>query len=214
MISSLRSLTRHPLPSFRLLQATTMSAQYTTWRPNNYPPTRRSDHVDIYQSNTRGPVRVHDPYQWLEQNSEETEKWVTAQEEYTRGYLDQNAERKALEDQIRNATNYAKVCPLPHAEILKYYLIGFLNVVFSSFSERRRPLVLVLQQWPPSSVRLSTFTVTLLRPHSLRTLVLYRSKDSTIPSDFADNGPGGEIFFDVGSLHASLLSLSSYFLPP
>ncbi|KAF9821009.1 hypothetical protein IEO21_00986 [Rhodonia placenta] len=80
----------------------------TQWIPNRYPQARRSDHVDVYKSETKGEVRVHDPYQWLEHNTEETERWVTAQEGFTRQYLDQNAENQSLEDEIRNNEKFAK----------------------------------------------------------------------------------------------------------
>ena len=61
----------------------------TPWTPNKYPPARRSDHVDEYKSETKGCVQVADPYQWLEKNTAETDEWVTAQEAFTRVYLDQ-----------------------------------------------------------------------------------------------------------------------------
>jgi prolyl oligopeptidase len=48
----------------------------TPWTPNSYPKARRGDHVDVYKSEKHGDVRVHDPYQWLEENSEETTAWV------------------------------------------------------------------------------------------------------------------------------------------
>jgi prolyl oligopeptidase len=87
----------------------------TTWKPNTYPPARRSDHVDVYQSKARGTVRIHDPYQWLEENTEETNAWITAQEAYTKSYIAQeSAERKILEDAIRANTNYAKVCTVQY----------------------------------------------------------------------------------------------------
>ena len=81
----------------------------TPWIPNRYPPSHRSDHVDVYKSEAKGEVRVPDPYQWLEQNSKETESWVDAQEAFTRAYLDQNPERQALEDEIRQNEKFAKV---------------------------------------------------------------------------------------------------------
>lgn len=80
-----------------------------TWKPNTYPTARRSDHVDVYESKSRGQVRVPDPYQWLEKDTEETQKWVSAQEAYTKSYIAQHSEeRKLLEDAIRANTNYAK----------------------------------------------------------------------------------------------------------
>ena len=81
----------------------------TAWVPSRYPSARRSDHVDVYKSEKHGEVRVHDPYQWLEHNTDETEQWTTAQEKFTREYLDLNPERKELEDEIRKNLDYAKV---------------------------------------------------------------------------------------------------------
>ncbi|KAI0637652.1 prolyl oligopeptidase [Trametes polyzona] len=85
-----------------------MPAVPTRWVPNRYPSARRSDHVDTYKSESKGEVRVHDPYQWLEHNTDETEQWTTAQEQFTRQYLDQNPERQDLENQIRENMDYAK----------------------------------------------------------------------------------------------------------
>ncbi|OSD01749.1 hypothetical protein PYCCODRAFT_1368709 [Trametes coccinea BRFM310] len=85
-----------------------MPASPTRWVPNRYPQARRSDHVDVYKSESKGEVRVHDPYQWLEHNTPETEEWTTAQEQFTRQYLDQNPERQDLEDQIRKNMDYAR----------------------------------------------------------------------------------------------------------
>lgn len=85
-----------------------MPAIPTPWVTNRYPAARRSDHVDVYKSEAKGEVRVADPYQWLEENTDETEKWTTAQEAFTREFLDKNPERQALEDEIRKNTDYVK----------------------------------------------------------------------------------------------------------
>ncbi|KAI0069251.1 prolyl oligopeptidase [Artomyces pyxidatus] len=82
-----------------------------TWRPNQYPSARLSDHVDVYDSETKGKVHVPNPYEWLEHNSDETEKWTTAQEQYTRQYLDTNPDRTRLEDEIRKSTDYERFSP-------------------------------------------------------------------------------------------------------
>ncbi|KAG5649915.1 hypothetical protein H0H81_001511 [Sphagnurus paluster] len=80
----------------------------TPWTPNSYPPSRRSEHVDVYKSAAKGEVRVPDPYNWLEQDNEETDKWTTAQELFTRSYLDKNGDRQKLEDAFRASMDYAK----------------------------------------------------------------------------------------------------------
>lgn len=59
-----------------------------SWTPNNYPHARRSDHIDEYKSEIKGLVKVADPYQWLEKNTAETDEWTSAQESFTRTYLD------------------------------------------------------------------------------------------------------------------------------
>lgn len=81
----------------------------TRWIPGSYPQARRSDHVDTYQSTARGTVRVPDPYNWLEKHSEETDKWTSEQERYTRTFLDQIPDRSRLEEAFRASVDYAKV---------------------------------------------------------------------------------------------------------
>ncbi|KIM75700.1 hypothetical protein PILCRDRAFT_13351 [Piloderma croceum F 1598] len=80
----------------------------TPWTPCNYLPARRSDHVDVYTCASKGEVHVPDPYQWLEENSDEVDKWMTAQAAFTQAYLDLNADREKLEDKFRASMNYAK----------------------------------------------------------------------------------------------------------
>ncbi|KAF9645343.1 hypothetical protein BDM02DRAFT_3149057 [Thelephora ganbajun] len=78
------------------------------WIPNRYPQSRRSDHVDVYKSKAKGTVKVPDPYNWLEENSEETARWVTEQEKYTREYLHSIPDWKRIEADIRKVTDYPK----------------------------------------------------------------------------------------------------------
>ncbi|KAF8966430.1 prolyl oligopeptidase [Flammula alnicola] len=80
----------------------------TPWTPNAYPPTRRSNHVDIYKSASRGEVLVADPYQYLEENTDETDKFTTQQAEFTRKYLDKNPDLDRLEDAFKDCNDYAK----------------------------------------------------------------------------------------------------------
>ena len=81
----------------------------TRWTPNNYPQTRRSDHVDIYKSATQGEVTVPDPYNWLEESSEERDRWINVQESFTRSYLDKNPDHQRLETVFYSVNDYAKV---------------------------------------------------------------------------------------------------------
>ncbi|KAF8898147.1 prolyl oligopeptidase [Gymnopilus junonius] len=80
----------------------------TSWVPNTYPAARLSDHVDIYKSASRGEVRVSDPYQWLEEYTDETDKWTSAQEAFTRSYLDKNPDLAHLENAFRDCNDYPK----------------------------------------------------------------------------------------------------------
>ncbi|EIW79415.1 hypothetical protein CONPUDRAFT_60260 [Coniophora puteana RWD-64-598 SS2] len=80
----------------------------TPWTPNRYPQARRSDHVDVYKSEKHGEVRVPNPYRWLEEHSEETERWINAQAEFTKEYLSKNPDREVLEQEIRANTDYAR----------------------------------------------------------------------------------------------------------
>ncbi|KAG2014056.1 prolyl oligopeptidase [Coprinopsis cinerea AmutBmut pab1-1] len=84
----------------------TMAAK--AWTPNTYPPARRSDHVDTYKSASKGEVKVPDPYRWMEEYTEETDKWTTAQEAYTRAYIDEYPHRKRLEDAFLASQDYAR----------------------------------------------------------------------------------------------------------
>lgn len=54
-------------------------------------------------------VKVSDPYDWLEKDSEEQEKWLAAQEALARNFLDANPDRVRLEEEIRASTDYEKV---------------------------------------------------------------------------------------------------------
>lgn len=113
VVASLRNPLSHSTRVFRAWYHPTssraMPATVTPWRPNQYPHARSSDHVDVYKSESKGEVRVPDPYEWLEHYTEETEQWINAQVNFTRQYLDQNPERQALEDGIRKTMDHAKV---------------------------------------------------------------------------------------------------------
>ncbi|KAH8102803.1 prolyl oligopeptidase [Phellopilus nigrolimitatus] len=96
------------IPDPRTSSLPKMSSPKTPWTTNAYRPSRRSDHVDVYKSAAHGEVRVPDPYNWLEEPSEETDAWTTAQADFTRTYLDQNPRRADLERQLRANFDYEK----------------------------------------------------------------------------------------------------------
>lgn len=86
-----------------------MPVTASSWIPHCYPPTYRSDHVDVYQSEAQGEVKVPDPYAWLEKDGEERKRWLASQEALARKLLDSHPDRAMLEEEIRSSTDYEKV---------------------------------------------------------------------------------------------------------
>lgn len=170
----------------------------TPWIPKSYPPARRSDHVDTYKSAAKGEVRVADPYQWLEADTEETEKWTSAQEAFTRTHLDKNADRGKLEDAFRASMDYAKVHDLLIPHRLK------ISRSFSSHLLRCTMMAAgtgsTIAGSNPSHVsRLST---SIVHDYDLisKFPVIYRSKGKTLPDLSQGDSAVGDIFFDVGRI--------------
>src|SRR5688572_29500238 len=82
----------------------------------NYSPTKTVDHIDEYHG-----VKIPDPYRWLEDpNSEETRKWVEAQNKVTFGYLDEISARKQIKDRLTKLWNFERYS-LPHKEGDRYF---------------------------------------------------------------------------------------------
>ncbi len=168
----------------------------SSWIPHCYPPTRRSDHIDVYQSEAQGEVKVPDPYAWLEKDGEEKERWLASQETLARNFLDSHPDRPRLEEEIKSSTDYEKVS--------LFDLCAHREVVYISHCSSVHPhcemtvdgighitaacnhtLVCALTSGRIMSTK---FTET----------VYYRSKDSKLPD--AVPGPGGEMFFDVRTI--------------
>lgn len=84
----------------------------------DYPETRKGEVVDTYFDQ-----EVADPYRWLEDDrSEETGKWVKAQNEVTFDYLDKIPYRKDLEERLKDLWNYEKVgAPFVRGEYTYFY---------------------------------------------------------------------------------------------
>ena len=71
----------------------------------NYPETKKVDTIDTYFGE-----QVADPYRWLEDDrSEETEKWVSQQNEATFGFLDNIPYREELKGRLTKLWNYEKI---------------------------------------------------------------------------------------------------------
>ena len=70
-----------------------------------YPETKQVDTVDTYFD-----TQVKDPYRWLEDDrSEETEAWVTSQNEVTFDYLSNIPYREELKERLEKLWNYEKI---------------------------------------------------------------------------------------------------------
>ncbi len=72
--------------------------------PMTYPVTRKADQMDDYFG-----TKVSDPYRWLEDdNSDETKKWVVAENAVTFGYLGKIPFREALRKRLMEIYNYPR----------------------------------------------------------------------------------------------------------
>jgi prolyl oligopeptidase len=83
---------------------------------NNYPTARKSDQVDDYHG-----AKVADPYRWLEDlDSEETRKWVEAENKLTFGFLNSIPQRAAIRERLTKLWNYEKF-GVPFREGNRYF---------------------------------------------------------------------------------------------
>ncbi len=91
--------------SASLLMATmAANGQNTTAFNGHYPETKKTGQEDTYFG-----TKVSDPYRWLEDDrSEETGKWVAAQNEVTSAYIGQIPFRDAIKKRLTELWNYAK----------------------------------------------------------------------------------------------------------
>ncbi len=82
----------------------------------DYPETRQDEVVDEYFG-----VKVNDPYRWLEDDrSEETMRWVKAQNSLTFEYLDNIPFRQAIADRLTKLWNFERYSA-PFKRAGKYY---------------------------------------------------------------------------------------------
>ena len=90
--------------------------QTATAQKYEYPPARVSDTVDDYHG-----TKVADPYRWLEDSaSEETVKWVEAENALTREFLDAVPARAGIEERLTKLWNYPRYT-LPYKEGDRYF---------------------------------------------------------------------------------------------
>jgi prolyl oligopeptidase len=83
----------------------------------NYPITQKGEVVDNYFG-----VDVPDPYRWLEDDrSEETKKWVVAENELTNSYLSKIPFRDDIHNRLEELWNFEKVSPPTEVGDYGYY---------------------------------------------------------------------------------------------
>ena len=106
----------HPLRFALILCLFTAGITQQMIKPNNYPPARKGDQVDEYHG-----VKVADPYRWLEDlDSEETRKWVEAENKLSFGYLAAIPERNMLKERLTKLWNFEKY-GIPFKEGNRYF---------------------------------------------------------------------------------------------
>lgn len=83
-----------------------------------YPETKKVDTVTNYFG-----AEIKDPYRWLEDDrSNETETWVSEQNEATFGYLDNIPYRNELKERLSKLWNYEKIgAPFKEGEYTYFY---------------------------------------------------------------------------------------------
>ena len=108
-----------------------------------YPPARRGDVVDEYHGR-----KVADPYRWLEDpDSEETTKWVEAQNELTDAYVKNSKSFEPLRKVLEERWNYQKFgVPRIYNERLFYFKNDGLqnqSVLYSLGEGEEEPTVVI-----------------------------------------------------------------------
>jgi len=101
-----------------ILLSISAMAQNKTAFTGHYPETKKVDQTDTYFD-----TKVQDPYRWLEDDrSEETAKWVTAQNEITTDYLSKIPFRDAIKKRMTELWNYVKYsAPFKNGEYTYFY---------------------------------------------------------------------------------------------
>lgn len=94
----------HTYPLLLTLMLLCLTAPALRAQPYDYPQARKGDTVDDYHG-----TRVADPYRWLEDvDSDETRRWVEAENALTFSYLDEIPERDAIRARLTSLWDYPK----------------------------------------------------------------------------------------------------------
>jgi prolyl oligopeptidase len=109
----------------------------------NYPETKKTDHVDVYHG-----IEVADPFRWLEdENSEETKRWVEAQNEVTFKHLESIPFRKQVRSRLEDLWNFERrsVPGIYEGKLIFSHNTGMQNqsVIYIKDGARSEPRVLL-----------------------------------------------------------------------
>ena len=105
-----------PIVSAVRSQNSTTGVTQQMIKTNNYPVARKGDQVDDYHG-----VKVADPYRWLEDlDSEETRKWVEAENNLTFAYLAEIPARNTIKERLTKLWNFEKY-GVPFKEGSRYF---------------------------------------------------------------------------------------------
>src|SRR4030095_4095363 len=132
-----------PIVSAVRSQNSTTGVNQQMIKTNNYPVARKSDQVDDYHG-----VKVTDPYRWLEDlDSDETRKWVEAENNLTFAYLAEIPARNTIKERLTKLWNFEKY-GVPFKEGNRYFYSrnsGLQNqsVLYSVTSLEAQPQVLL-----------------------------------------------------------------------
>ncbi|EGG06431.1 prolyl endopeptidase [Melampsora larici-populina 98AG31] len=102
------------MSSNTLKSTATDSSPPTHWDPKQtpYPKARRDESFkETFKSQVNGEVEVHDPYHWLHEppnKSEETQKFVNDQAEFTKSFLSNYSKKDELHSKILKNWDYPK----------------------------------------------------------------------------------------------------------
>jgi prolyl oligopeptidase len=101
-----------------ILTLTAVLLMQTLQAQVKYPATRKESVSDNYHGSI-----VHDPYRWLENDvSEETAKWVEAQNQLTRSVLSEITFRDKIRDRINELLNYPRYSA--PSKVGEYYIFS------------------------------------------------------------------------------------------
>ncbi|KIO29452.1 hypothetical protein M407DRAFT_70380 [Tulasnella calospora MUT 4182] len=75
--------------------------------PLKYPKSRRTDHFDTYE-NKNGEVKVLDPYNWLESETQERSSWLDEQADLTQRFIEKFGHRENIKTELTKNWDFCR----------------------------------------------------------------------------------------------------------